>query len=233
MEAGYTKTVISEAIAELEVGGFVIRLKGGMYRSCTCPPAHYAAPPASSVDAAIPAQDAAPPASEILLESRTKRKYTRRNSVLPEQSSARLEHSSAPPESFVESPLTLVNDSSTKKEKKGSLISSTREIPALLDGFSEFERDLFHKKCKVVDTMLSKEIANLSYDLVQRVVLAEKLFGERITLEVLNSWRKDANKAVLERIIASPRIAQQRFLYLKVGFPDVGVVVNTGGKETP
>ena len=80
MAKGYTKTVLSEAIAELEVAGIVIRLKGGMYRVIdTALPAQDAGIAAQSNDAGIPAHDAARPASlvrtEAVLESKTKRKY--------------------------------------------------------------------------------------------------------------------------------------------------------------
>jgi len=117
-EGGYKNAVLHEAVVSLEAAGFVVRI-GGMYRVVSSGmPEQCSAPPESQKCSGLPEQCSAPPETVVLFESRTKRKYTRRNSAPPEESYGRPEQCSAPPEDLSKSPLTLVNDSSNKQEKK-------------------------------------------------------------------------------------------------------------------
>ena len=108
-----------------------------------------------------------------------------------------------------ENPLTLVNDSSNKQEKKAA-ISSTDEIPAFISALSDAQREYLDKNLSILYKIVSPEIPNLSSDLIQRIAVAQFVFGVPIKLEDINEWRKNAKLAVEQKRVRFAYIAFSR-----------------------
>ena len=133
MEVGYTSSRIHEAIVTLEAGGFVIRV-GAVYRVANFPPTGIL--PADGENLPVDGNISKLPADgenlpvdgniEVLLESKSKRKYSRRR----EQVAA--DGKKVPADgNFCDSVNNVVNMNLTNKQANAaSSISSTSEIPS-------------------------------------------------------------------------------------------------------
>ena len=184
--AGYKKTVRFDALAELTESGVIVKVGVGVYRVAK----------SGGADSESGGAD-----FEQLLESKTDRKYKRRKSGGADCESGRPD--------FCENPVNVNVNDSCKKQTKAGKIKSTSEIPGIISGLPDAARNLFEEKCKLIRGCFSA-IDNVSLDLIHRIAAVELIFGIRIELELLNSWRRDSLKAEKDKRVRFAWIALSR-----------------------
>jgi biotin operon repressor len=232
-EAGYKSTVIHEAIVSLQAGGFVVKV-GGTYRIVSFGGAKDSGesePQPVGCESFGGAKDSFGGAkdseitpesfggakdsfggakTESILESASGRKYKRKSSGGAKDSSAPPKDSSGGAKHSTASPLTLVNMNSIKKEKKAATISSTDEIPALIDSYPADKQQFIYEQTKLFYSMVIGDIPNVSLDILQRITMTQFVMNCTISLTTLNDWRKDAKLAVEQKRVRFAYIAFSR-----------------------
>ncbi|MDR0328344.1 MAG: hypothetical protein LBI05_08625, partial [Planctomycetaceae bacterium] len=220
LEAGFTSSILHEAVLSLEAAGFIFRI-GGTYRitgsaipedSSGMPegglkpasensgrPEHSSGMPEHS--SGIP--EHLPPRTTALLESKSKRKYSRR----PEHSSGMPEHSSGIPEHRAKS-VNVVNSLHPTTQLHGVKVFSTKQF----DDHWEFLKSSDVVEWKKLLTMTEElqkfiGIASLSGDIPIRLVLLEPMVGIKIPIDEISEWKNAALSAVRRGNVKSARIA--------------------------
>jgi DNA-binding FrmR family transcriptional regulator len=210
--AGIGRTTAHEALLELQLAGFIIKVSGGVYRTNTpsgnessmlykafppqkdptpdsAPPEHESAPP----DSTESLTESAPPDSCTPKSPPRRTRKPKAESAPPEHESAPPEHESAPPESDPK-PVNVVNNLTCVNK-----LTATDEIEKHIDHLEKTDKeahDRYLKKCHAIEKMLDER--NLSRDVIVRIVASEMFLEKPITLELLDNWKKEAIAAQLK-----------------------------------
>jgi hypothetical protein len=175
---------------KLEAGGFVIKITSGVYRVADYSgiPKESFRPPKDEETFGMPKESYGMPKTEQILESASNKK----SFGIPKESSA------PPKETFgmPKVPVNVVNVNLTNKQTNVTKIKSTDEITAIIGKMENSDAAAkYVQKCFVIENMLKSSISGISRDVISRIVIAEKVIGKEISIDLLNDWRKEAINA--------------------------------------